>query len=86
MRPSKRYPAFFDSPSKRHWPSEGRLWLLNDDRGFDNASSSRAVTYLDPEVRVSDIPGLTDKSSSPTNSIPACGFFVREPEPFLVFD
>ena len=62
------------------------LWLLNDNRGFDNASSSRAVTYLDPEVRVSHIPGLTDKSSSPTNGIPACSFFVPESEPFLVFN
>jgi hypothetical protein len=42
--------------------------------------------HLDPEARVSGILDLTDKSSSPTNGIPACSFFVPEPEPFLVFD
>jgi hypothetical protein len=62
------------------------LRLLNNNRGFDNASGSRAITHLDPEVGIGDIPGLTDKSSSPTNGIPACGFFVPEPEPLLVFN
>jgi hypothetical protein len=38
------------------------------------------------DLRVSGILNSADKSRSPTNGIPACGFFVHEPEPFMIFD